>query len=1078
MKTLVTNIAGFLFVCNLTAQPCLPDGIQFTSQDMIDNFQTLFPNCTEIQGGVYIYPSVSGITNLNGLSNITSIGGSLIIDPNAALTDLDGLNNLTSIGGSLVINGTPIYSLQGLENLTSVGYQVSINGNPYLNSISGLSGLKTINTFLYIQNNPLLQHLDGLEQLDSVQYISISNNALTDLEGFPQMDTIYYLYLQGDSTLTSLKGLDSLKVITSGITISDIPALTDFSAIQNLGAVGDVMILKNLPALSDLSSFSNIKKLRILQLLENPYLTDLNGLSNVDSMQRLEINNNYALVSLSGMTSLKSLQELIVNDNDSLIDLSGLEQVRIYDGYVDLENNDQLKNLNGLQGLDTLGALDIVNSASLESLEGLTNLRSLDFLKISSTPLQNLEGLENTSINIQINIEYNALETLDGLQGVTDVSNLILWSNNLVNLEGLENLTSTYALTIGANFELTNLDGLSNLNQINGSVAIKYNYALSDCAVYGICQFLANNSQGSVDIQGNGPGCANKVEFEEQCNFSPLVVQVLRDGTDATNMPMAAMLVKFTAGENVRLKPTNANGLATFSHFLNAGPFELSLPEIRETQWTIVQTVNYLTSSTGGDSVFVTLHLTPLLYCPETEVKLTLPSNFRGCLVESSATVSVQNIGTDPAEDVRVAVVFPPVLEVISTQPPIAATNGDTLFFEFDQLLPFEQTEVQLKLKTSCDTFLLGQTLCWEVYASSANECIVNLPPYSEIRLSAQCMADTMVRFTLKNIGTASTQGDHNYVLYRNGNTVELSTFSLIANEGTTVDVVADGATYRMDATKFDDGTRTAVAREHCGGLTPGLINAFWLDDRTPSYTIACREVIAAYDPNQKTAAPEGVGQERLLEANTRLHYTIDFQNTGTDTAYRVQLIDVLPAGLNIGTFRPGASSHHCTWEIRGSDTLEILFFPIALPDSNVNEPASHGFFSFEIQQWPDLSDGTNLDNTASIVFDFNPPIITNTVHHTIGKLTVRLDEPRHQVQMWRVLGNPTRDRAVFQAVKETEGLHSFELYNLLGHPVRNASFTGQTYEFRCDGLPAGWYAFRIMDSKGRGGSGKILVVD
>jgi len=57
------------------AQPCLPQGITFTSQEQIDNFQAVFPNCTEIEGDVII--SGNDITTLDGLLVLTAVGGFL-----------------------------------------------------------------------------------------------------------------------------------------------------------------------------------------------------------------------------------------------------------------------------------------------------------------------------------------------------------------------------------------------------------------------------------------------------------------------------------------------------------------------------------------------------------------------------------------------------------------------------------------------------------------------------------------------------------------------------------------------------------------------------------------------------------------------------------------------------------------------------------------------------------------------------------------------------------------------------------------------------------------------------------------
>ena len=44
----------------------------------------------------------TSITNLDGLSHLTSIGGKLSIYKNDALTNVDGLSSLTSIGGVFI----------------------------------------------------------------------------------------------------------------------------------------------------------------------------------------------------------------------------------------------------------------------------------------------------------------------------------------------------------------------------------------------------------------------------------------------------------------------------------------------------------------------------------------------------------------------------------------------------------------------------------------------------------------------------------------------------------------------------------------------------------------------------------------------------------------------------------------------------------------------------------------------------------------------------------------------------------------------------------------------------------------
>jgi hypothetical protein len=55
MKKITLFIVLALFIqVTVSSQPCLPEGIEFTTQAQIDNFQTNYPNCTEIEGDVEI----------------------------------------------------------------------------------------------------------------------------------------------------------------------------------------------------------------------------------------------------------------------------------------------------------------------------------------------------------------------------------------------------------------------------------------------------------------------------------------------------------------------------------------------------------------------------------------------------------------------------------------------------------------------------------------------------------------------------------------------------------------------------------------------------------------------------------------------------------------------------------------------------------------------------------------------------------------------------------------------------------------------------------------------------------------
>lgn len=146
----------------------------------------------------------------------------------------------------------------------------------------------------------------------------------------------------------------------------------------------------------------------------------------------------------------------------------------------------------------------------------------------------------------------------------------------------------------------------------------------------------------------------------------------------------------------------------------------------------------------------------------------------------------------------------------------------------------------------------------------------------------------------------------------------------------------------------------------------------------TNNTAVVYRTITGAYDPNDKLAVTStGNNAQWQIGEDEWIDYTIRFQNTGTDTAFHVLITDTLPANLDPGTIAMGAASHNFTWQLRDAGTLKFYFMNILLPDSNINEPRSHGFVSFRIRPHLPLLPGDAITNIANIYFDFNPPVIT-----------------------------------------------------------------------------------------------------
>ena len=218
------------------AQSCLPEGIEFTTQASIDNFQVNYPNCTEIEGNVLI--KGWDVTNLNGLIAVNSIGGHLFIADNLYLTSLMGLNNLTTIGQELWIsNNSALTSLTGLLTLTSIGGDLTVRNHSTLTSLTGLDNLSFIGGSLYIYSNTSLNNLIGIENLTSIgMHLSIGNNL----------------------TLTSLTGLNGLGFIGGRLFIYNNAILNSLTGIENLTSIGDELYLMANNALISLSGLDNI----------------------------------------------------------------------------------------------------------------------------------------------------------------------------------------------------------------------------------------------------------------------------------------------------------------------------------------------------------------------------------------------------------------------------------------------------------------------------------------------------------------------------------------------------------------------------------------------------------------------------------------------------------------------------------------------------------------------------------------------------------------------------------------------------------------------------------------------------
>ena len=248
----------------------------------------------------------------------------------------------------------------------------------------------------------------------------------------------------------------------------------------------------------------------------------------------------------------------------------------------------------------------------------------------------------------------------------------------------------------------------------------------------------------------------------------------------------------------------------------------------------------------------------------------------------------------------------------------------------------------------------------------------------------------------------------------------------------------------------------------------------------TPFISVSCDEIIGSYDPNDKLVTPAGIGDEHFIEANTDLEYKIRFQNTGNDTAFQVIVVDTLDvAHLDISTFQALNSSHPYSLEIVEGEILRFTFLDILLLDSTANEPESHGFVRYEIEQNADLEKGIVITNDAGIYFDFNAPVITNKVFNMIGDTTLTVfvskPKPQHDIDVYP---NPTSNFVHFELEKlTTKGENmTVNITDINGRVLKTKVLDGTSNsKIYVGDLPYGVYLYSLFLDNERV-NGKLIV--
>ena len=253
----------------------------------------------------------------------------------------------------------------------------------------------------------------------------------------------------------------------------------------------------------------------------------------------------------------------------------------------------------------------------------------------------------------------------------------------------------------------------------------------------------------------------------------------------------------------------------------------------------------------------------------------------------------------------------------------------------------------------------------------------------------------------------------------------------------------------------FNLNTPTESPTLNGGDVLPfsSTINGLFTDETPSDNTFILNQtVVNSYDPNDKTCL-EGIVVDQN-KIGDYLHYQIRFENTGTYPAQNIVVRDTIDATkFDISTLEMVNASHNCKTKIT-DDKVEFIFENINLP---FDDATNDGYIVFKIKTKSTLTVGESVSNTASIYFDYNFPIVTNTATSAFQNLSNEDFSSENKVLLYP---NPVKN-TLFLTSKNN--IDSIIIYDIQGRKIQDNIVNSNELRLDTNGLIKGCYFIEII---------------
>ena len=323
-------------------------------------------------------------------------------------------------------------------------------------------------------------------------------------------------------------------------------------------------------------------------------------------------------------------------------------------------------------------------------------------------------------------------------------------------------------------------------------------------------------------------------------------------------------------------------------------------------------------------------------------VQMTTPF-LRRCF-DNIYTINYVNKGTAIQTDATAELTLDTMLTFISATKPIRSRIGNKITFALGNIGVNQAGQFDVVVNVSCNS-VLGQTHCSSIVIPKTATCDTVRDTIPTIIAQCTITCDS-VSFLVKNNGSP-TNPTFKYTLIANATALDTGRITLTNTFN--LKRKTDGRTYRLELRNINNNQLIAarsIEPPQPPSVSTGFVNQFATINRQINVAENCTANRGAFDPNEKSSMPTGIGTNHFVEQGSLMSYLVQFQNTGTDTAFTVIVRDTLSTLFNLNSLKLQSTSHPATWQLSPNDLLTVKFDNIKLVDSFTNEKRSHGFFN------------------------------------------------------------------------------------------------------------------------------------